>query len=467
MMQKRTSILLALLLATLPAPVLAALPDDDGDFRSTYRELVETKTVHGAGSCSAAASQIDARLRAHGFTSSDLFRFAPEGLPMEGGLVATLTGRDRDTAPIILLGHLDTVPASSEDWGSDPFHLVEQDGYFVGRGAIDMKALIAIWVDTIIRMKAEPPPRHTVRLVLTCGEEGAGENGLRWLIKHRPDLTRAAFALNEGGGGRLSPEGKPLNLTFQVLEKSYADFNLVATNPGGHSSVPRADNAIVALATAIQRIAATPFPVHLNDTTRAFFLRSADQAPPPLAQAMRSIAVNPDDRAAQVVLAADPQYNATMRTTCVVTRIAGGQANNALPQRATAVANCRILPGETVAQTLAALRDAVGNAEVTITPLEGGTQEAIAQPLPTALVQQAEAVGARHFPGVPVIPTMAVAASDAPALIAAGVPTFGVPGILSDADGGNMHGRNERVRVESLLRGRSYIRELVRAYANR
>jgi acetylornithine deacetylase/succinyl-diaminopimelate desuccinylase-like protein len=456
----------AILLAILPGPAVAAPPIHDAEFRSTYRELVETNTVHGQGSCTTAAGLITARLRSHGFTRTDLVTFAPEGRPAEGGLVATLVGRDPDAAPIMLLGHLDTVPASSEDWGRDPFHLVEQEGYFVGRGAMDMKALIAIWVDTIIRIKAEPPPRHTVRLVLTCGEEGAGENGLRWLIKHRPDLTKAAFALNEGGGGRLSAEGKPLNLTFQVLEKSYADFSLVATNPGGHSSVPRGDNAIVALATAIQRIATTPFPVHLNDTTRAYFLRSADQAPPPLAKAMRSIAVNPDDQAAPVILAADPQYNAMMRTTCVVTRIAGGQANNALPQRATAVVNCRILPGETVAQTLAKLRDAIGSADVTIAPLENGTQEAVAQPLPTALVQQAEAVAARHFPGVPVIPTMAVAASDAPALISAGVPTFGVPGLLTDADGGNMHGRNERVRVQSLLQARSYVGDLVEAYAN-
>jgi acetylornithine deacetylase/succinyl-diaminopimelate desuccinylase-like protein len=445
---------------------MAAIPVDDDEFRSTYRELVETNTVHGQGSCTTAAGLITARLRSHRFTPTELFTFAPEGFPTEGGLVATLVGRDPDSAPIKLLGHLDTVPAHAEDWGRDPLRLVEQDGYFIGRGAIDMKALVAIWVDTMILMKAGPRPRHTVQMVLTCGEEGAGENGLRWLIKHRPDLTRAAFALNEGGGGRLSPEGKPLNLTFQVLEKSYADFSLVATNPGGHSSVPRADNAIVALATAVQRIAATPFPVHLNDTTRAYFLRSADQVPPPLAKVMRSIAVNPDDRAAQAVLANDPQYNATMRTTCVVTRIAGGQANNALPQRATALVNCRILPGETVAETLATLRDAIGNADVTIAPLEGGTQEAIAQPLPTALVQQAEAVAARHFPGVPVIPTMAVAASDAPALIAAGVPTFGVPGLLTDADGGNMHGRNERVRVQSLLQARSYIGDLVQTYAN-
>lgn len=454
---------LALVLAALPAPVLA---QNDAQFRASYRELVETNTVHGEGSCSLAASRIAARLAAQGFAASDLLAFAPEGLPAEGGLVATLAGRDLTAAPIILLGHLDTVPARAQDWGRDPFRLEEVDGYFVARGAMDMKALIAVWIDSLIRLKAGPLPRRTVRLVLTCGEEGAGENGLRWLIRNRPDLVKAQFALNEGGGGRLAPNGKPLSLTFQVLEKSYADFTLTATNPGGHSSVPRADNAITALAAGLQAIAVTPFPVHLNDTTRAFFQRSAGQAPAPLSDAMRAIATDPNDAAAAAVLAADPQYNASLRTTCVVTRIAGGQANNALPQRATAVVNCRILPGETVAQTLARLQDLVKASDVTVAPSPDGNQEAIAQPLPVALVRVAEQVAAKHFPGVPVIPTMAVAASDAPHLIAAGVPTFGVPGILTDADGGNMHGRGERVGVAALLRGRAYLHDLVRAYAD-
>lgn len=457
----------AILTVLLPMLVSTAPAGDDSDFRAIYRELVETNTVFGQGSCTSATDRIAARMRARGFAQSDLFSFAPEGRPKEGGIVATLAGRDPRAGAIILLGHLDTVPASAEDWGRDPFKLTEQDGYFIARGAIDMKALDAIWIDSMLRLKTGPRPRRTVRMVLTCGEEGAGENGLRWLIKHRPDLAKADFALNEGGGGRLSPDGRPLSLTFQVLEKTYADFSLTTTNPGGHSSVPRPDNAIVQLAAATQKIATSPFPVHLNDTTRAFFLHSAKQAPPPLAAAMRTVAVDPEDAAAQSALAADPQYNATMRTTCVVTRITGGQANNALPQRATAVVNCRILPGETVTGTMAALRRAVGDPGVAITPLEGGTQEAIAQPLPLALVRQAEQVAARFFTGVPVIPTMAVAASDAPALIAAGVPTYGVPGILTDADGGNMHGRNERVRVRSLLQGRAYIHALLKAYVEK
>ncbi|WP_397583629.1 M20/M25/M40 family metallo-hydrolase [Sphingorhabdus sp.] len=454
-----------LLLMLVPAQVAESTAQDVQDFRAIYRELVETNTVYAQGSCTLAADRIATRLRAAGFTASDIFRFAPDGRPKEGGLVATLAGNDPQAGAIILLGHLDTVPANPEDWGRNPFTLAEQDGYFVARGAMDMKGLIAIWVDSLLRFKAGPRPRHSLRLVLTCGEEGAGENGLRWLIAHRPDLAKADFALNEGGGGRLSPDGRPLSLNFQVLEKTYADFGLTTINPGGHSSVPRADNAIVQLAAATQKIAAHPFPVHLNDTTRTFLLRSADQAPPKLAVAMRAVAAEPNDAAAQAVLAADPQYNATLRTTCVVTRIAGGQANNALPQRATAVVNCRILPGETVTETLTALQRAVDDPGVAIAPLESGTQSAIAQPLPAALIRQAERVAAKAFPGVPLIPTMTVAASDAPVLIAAGVPTYGVPGILTDADGGNMHGRNERVRIQSLLGGRAYIYELLKAYA--
>jgi acetylornithine deacetylase/succinyl-diaminopimelate desuccinylase-like protein len=455
---------LVFLLLTIGATPARA--DDGADaFRALFRGLVETNTVFGQGSCTAAADLVAARLKTAGFAASDMVEFAPEGRPNEGGLVATLSGTDPAAGAIILLGHLDTVPAAGEDWGRNPFRLVEGDGYFIGRGTMDMKGLIAIWTDSLVRLKAGPRVPRTVRLVLTCGEEGAGENGLRWLVRHRPELVRASFALNEGGGGRLSPDGRPATLTFQVLEKTYADFSLTTTNPGGHSSVPRADNAIVKLADAVRRIAATPFPVQLNDTTRDFFQKSAAQAPPDLGPSMLAIAADPTDRAAQAKLAADPQYNATMRTTCVVTRIAGGQANNALPQRATGIVNCRILPGETVAETLATLQRVVDDRAVTVAPLEGGTQEAIAQPLPTPLIAVAETIAASAFPGVPVIPTMAVAASDSPVLIAAGVPTYGVPGILTDADGGNMHGRNERVRASALLEGRAYIHELLKAYA--
>ena len=444
--------------------LLAPSAIDENRFRVIYRELVETNTVHDVGSCTNAARQIATRLAAAGYPAADLHRFAPEGHPEEGGLVATLPGRDPAAPAVLLLGHLDTVPARREDWDRDPFSLAEQNGYFIGRGTIDMKGLIAVWVDAMIELLEGPRPRRTVRLVLTCGEEGEGVNGLRWLIAQRPDLIRAGFALNEGGGGRLTPDGRPATLAFQILEKSYADFELTVTNAGGHSSLPRQDNAIVSLSRAIDRISATVFPARIDDTIRAFFRRSAPAASQPFANAMRTLAAKPEDAAAQSVLSSDPQYNAVMRTTCVVTRVSGGHANNALPQRATAVLNCRILPGETVAGTLKTLQRAVDDPAVTIAPKAGGTQESLAQPLPVALLRIAEAVAAEHFPGVPVIPTMAVAASDAPALIAAGVPTYGVPGIMTDADGGNMHGRNERVRVSALMQGRGYIRKLLNRY---
>jgi acetylornithine deacetylase/succinyl-diaminopimelate desuccinylase-like protein len=455
----RAFVLLAALLTAQPA--LAADPGE-ARFRAIYRDIVAINTVHGEGSCTRAAAAAATHLRQAGFSNSDLFSFAPENHGDEGGLVAVLRGSDAGRGAILLLGHLDTVPARREDWNRDPFVLAEENGYFIARGAQDMKGLIAIWIDALATLRKGAPPQRTVRLALTCGEEGAGINGLRWLIANRPDLLKADFALNEGGGGRLAPDGAPQSLAFQVLEKTYADFQLVAIDAGGHSSVPRPDNAIVALGDAIKRIASAPFPARVSDTTRAFFRESANSASPPYDAAMRRIAVSPEDVSALSVLARDPQYNAMLRTTCVATRIAGGHANNALPQRATAIVNCRILPGETVAGTLAELKAAIGEIAVEVAPVEGGTQAAIAQPLPEPLVRIARGVASLIFPGVPVIPTMSVAASDSPALIAAGIPTYGVPGIMTDSDGGNMHGRNERVRVKALMGGRRYILELLK-----
>lgn len=443
-------------LMALASPAAA----QDATARAILKELVEINTVQGEGSCTRAAQAVARRLASAGYAPGDLLEFAPAEQPAEGGLVATLTGTDPSAKPLLLLGHLDTVPARREDWARDPFQLGEENGYLIGRGVQDMKALIAIWTDAMIRLRTVPRPRKTVRLVLTCGEEGRGVNGLGWLIRNRPELLKAELALNEGGGGRLNGSGAPESLALQVLEKSYADFELEATNPGGHSSVPRPDNAIVSLARAIGQIADHPFPIQLTDTARAFFAASAATAPPQAAAAMQRVSRRPDDAAAIAILARDPQYNATMRTTCVTTRVAGGHANNALPQRATGIVNCRILPGQTVAAVNATLQRLAGP-DVQVRPVEGGTQEAMLQPVPDALLRVARDVAAEVFPGIPVIPTMAVAASDAPQLIATGVPTYGVPGIMTDPDGGNMHGRNERLRVSAFLAGRRYLNRLL------
>ena len=435
---------------------------DEASLRATYEQLVQTNTAFGDGDCTLAAQRLVARLQtARGPGIAEVF--GPPGHPKEGGLIATLPGSDPRAGAILLLGHLDVVEARREDWGRDPFVLVEQNGFYRARGAADMKALDAIWVDLLAERASARPPRRTVKLALTCGEEGQGLNGLRWLIANRPDAVRAAYALNEGGGGRVDAAGRPVALHFQVLEKTYQDYRLTVTNPGGHSALPRPDNAILELAAALARVGAYRFPLNLNDTTRAFLTRGAARAPAPLARAMRAVARDGDSGAAQI-LARDPQLNATLRTTCVPTRVDAGQANNALPQHAVANVNCRIVPGETIAGTLATLRE-VARAGVAVDAVEVGDIAARPQALPTDLLRRAEAIAAAMFPGVPVLPTMTVTASDAPALIRFGVPVYGVPGILMEADGGGLHGRDERVRVSSVLKGRAYLAALVRDMA--
>jgi acetylornithine deacetylase/succinyl-diaminopimelate desuccinylase-like protein len=436
-------------------------------FRALYTELVNTNTTLSAGDCTQASRQVAARLKAAGFPDRDLVVFTDPKHPKEGGLVATLPGTSRTEKALLLLAHIDVVEAKREDWTRDPFTLVEENGYFYARGASDDKAMAAIWADSLARLKQAKPLKRTLKMALTCGEETSGAfNGAEYLSTQRRDLIDAAYALNEGGGGRLTPDGKPQLLALQVGEKTYADYTLTATNPGGHSSMPRPDNAIYSLAAAIARVAQNKFPVTLNDTTRAQFTRLAATAPAPVAQAMRAIVANPQDSSAEAVLSRDPVLNSTLRTTCVATLLEGGHAPNALPQRATANINCRIFPG----QTREAVRDALAAAvndpavAVTINPKRGPI--AAPPPLDPKLLRPMEALAARHFPGVPLIPIVSTGATDAIFLAAAGIPTYGVPGILHEADGGGIHGLNERIRVKSVLDGRAYLHDLVQVLAN-
>jgi acetylornithine deacetylase/succinyl-diaminopimelate desuccinylase-like protein len=451
--------LLAALVSAAPAAGLAA-------DRALLADLVSINTVHGEGSCTAAADRIERELRGGGYVSADIIRFAPEGAPAEGGLVATLPGRDPKAAPILLLGHLDTVPARRTDWQRDPFQVTEQDGQLIGRGVVDMKSLIAVWTGIMLAERAGVAPRHTLRLVLTCGEEGRGINGLQWLIAHQPDLLRAGYALNEGGWGRRDQSGRPVALHFHILEKTYADFRLVVTNRGGHSSVPRPDNAIHTLAAAVGRLAAHRFPTQLNATTRQFLLRTAETTPRDLAAALKKLADDPGNADALARVAQEPALDATLRNTCVTTRLDAGHANNALAQRAEAIVNCRLLPGETLAETTATLRRVVADPAVRVEALLPDTPPSPDQPLPERIIAHASDVAGRHFPGVPLIPIMTVSASDAPALIRAGVPTYGVPGLLLDADGGNMHGVDEHLAADAFAAGRLYLRDLVKVLAN-
>ena len=451
---------------TPPAPGEAAL-------RDTFRELVETDTSVTTGSCTLLADKVEKRLRAAGYGDAQITRYGVPDHPKEGGLVVALKGSNAALRPLLLLGHIDVVTAKREDWTRDPYTLIEEGGYFYGRGTSDMKSIDAVWIDTMVRLRAAPkPPRRTVKMALTCGEETQGAfNGAEWLSKNRRDLIDAGFALNEGGGGvtsgkGLSEGGRLVVQELQVGEKAYVDFSLTVTNPGGHSSQPVPDNAIVTLAKALEKVHAYPFPLQFNETTRTYFQKSGAMRGDETGKAMVALATNPQDTAAEAIVNRDKMLHSLLRTTCVPTLVSAGHALNALPQRATANVNCRMFPGNSIAQTQAALVAAIGDPAVSVVPRVLDKPIAMPPPMDPAVIGPMERLAAKYFPGVPVVPAMATGASDAVYTGAAGIPTYGVPGKWSNPDGNHIHGLNERIEVQSLLVGRNYLYDLVRAYVD-
>ena len=443
-----------------------ARPDQTA-FRALYKELVETNTQASNGSCTLAAERMAARLKAAGFPDSDLIRFAAPEFPRNGGLVAIFPGTDPKAKAILLLAHIDVVEARREDWLRDPFTLVEEGGYFYARGASDDKAQAAIWVDSLIRYRTEGfKPRRTIKMALTCGEEGGSPfNGAAWLMANRRELVDAAFALNEGGGGSLDEHGKRIAHGVEAGEKTSQSFTLEVTNPGGHSSRPVPDNAIYHLADALTRIRGYEFPVQLSDVTRGYLTQMSKIAGGETGAAMTALVADPTNRQANARLSADPSLNNILRTTCVATMLSGGHAQNALPQRATATINCRIFPGETAAAVRATLVKVIGDPAVSVSqPTE---RPAIAgPPLTREVMAPIETLTQQMWPGVPVVPTLLAAGTDGKALMAGGIPTYGVSGLFFEPDLGHIHGLNERIGVTSLYEGREFLYRLVKIYAD-
>ncbi|HEU4651707.1 MAG TPA: M20/M25/M40 family metallo-hydrolase, partial [Croceibacterium sp.] len=343
-----TAILVAALAAPSTAQVatgqMGPLRPDQQRFRELYEELVETNTTLSAGSCTAAAENLAARLRAAGLPAANVQVLTAPDKPKEGSLVAIYPGTSSTARPILLLGHIDVVEANRADWQRDPFTLVEENGYFYARGAADMKAMSAVWADTLVRFAGEGyRPQRTVKLALTCGEEtDTAFNGASWLAQNRRELIDAEFALNEGGGGRTDGLGHVTIQSVQVGEKVYQDFILTVANPGGHSSMPVPDNAIYRMAAALEKVAAHEFPLQFNDTTRAYFSKARMLRPGPVGEAMVRLSADPSDADAERIVNQDKLLHSLLRTTCVATMIDGGHARNALPQRVEANVNCRI-----------------------------------------------------------------------------------------------------------------------------
>ena len=462
--------LTAALLVGLSGPAMAqspALRPDQVEFRALYKELVETNTTLSAGSCTLAAERMAAHLKAAGLPDADLHLFAVPDHPKEGGLVAVYPGRDPKAKAVLMLAHLDVVEAKREDWTRDPFVLVEENGNFYARGAIDDKAMAATWVDTLVRYKREGfKPRRTLKLALTCGEETNGAlNGAEYLSKNKRDLIDAAFAINEGGGGLLDPSGKPMFLGVQVGEKLSQNYTLEVTNPGGHSSRPLPDNAIYHLANALVRIEAYRFPVVFSDTTRDFFTRIAAVSPPEAKAPILALLKDPKDETARAALERNPDYNAILHTNCVATLLEAGHATNALPQRAKANINCRIFPGATAAQVQATLDEVIGDPKVKVSIREIRNAPSPPPPLDPKVLGPAEKLAAEMWPGVPQLRMMSAGATDGAFLTPVGIPTYGVSGFFGDPDGNGVHGLNERARTKSVYDSRDYLYALMKIYA--
>lgn len=461
-------------MTALAAPALAqdAAPaprPDQTEFRALYKELVETNTTQSSGSCTVAAERMAVRLKAAGLKDDQVQVLFTSEHPKDGSLFAVYPGTSKKLKPMLLLAHIDVVEAKRSDWVRDPFTLIEENGYFYARGTADDKSQAAIWTDTLIRFaKAGYKPKRTIKLALTCGEETSGAfNGAEWLAKNKRDLIDAQFALNEGGGGRSDGKGKLLVQTIQVGEKAYQDFTLTATNPGGHSSQPVRENAIYAMSDALARIRDFEFPLEFTDTTRVFFAKAGAMRPDATGKAMVALAANPADAAAEATANQDKMLHSMLRTTCVATLVDGGHALNALPQTVTANVNCRMFPGRSAEETRAKLRQAIGNDGVKIEETLKGKPIAKAPPLDPAIIGPMEQLAAKHFPGVPVIPSMSTGATDAVYMGGVGIPTYGVPGTWGDPDGNGVHGLNERIEIKSLYAGRDYLFDLVKLLSSK
>lgn len=449
------------------APVLAdELDASRADFRAIYKQLVEINTTLSSGSCTEAANAMAHRLRTAGIASQNIQVIVPPGWPQQGNLIAALPGLDPDAKAVLLLAHLDVVEANREDWERDPFTLVEEDGYFYGRGTMDDKAMAAVFVDILVRMKTSGyRPERTVKLALTCGEETPNTfNGAHYLVEHHRDLLDAGFALNEGTMGILSPEGTPVYNGVQAGEKTYQDFRLEVRNPGGHSSRPVKDNAIYRLATALRRIADHEFVVEFNDTTRAYFQRLAGMAPQEQAADLLAILQEPPAPEALARVLADPSFNAILRTTCVATQLSAGHAPNALPQRATANVNCRIFPGREQAAIRRELEQVIGDPDVVVSFADPPETTSPPPALTAEILGPIEQISGEMWPGVPVLPHLQAGGTDGRFLTPAGIPTYGVNGLFVQPERVRAHGLNEGIPVESLYRGREFLDRLVKRY---
>jgi acetylornithine deacetylase/succinyl-diaminopimelate desuccinylase-like protein len=435
----------------------AAPSADRALVRAILEELVEIPTTQVEGTARAAQA-VASRLVAAGFPKADVRVLGHDARAIN--LVARFRGRNPQARAVLLMAHLDVVPARRADWTVDPWTLVERDGWFYGRGTGDNKAGAAMLAASFIALRrAGWRPARDIVMLLT-GDEETSQRSIQWILGEHRALVDAEVAFNTDGGSVMLRDGTPVFFDVQSSEKIYADYQLDVTDAGGHSSLVRPDNPIYTLSAALTRIGEHQFPLHVNEVTRMFLERSSATESGQTAIDMRAVAAVPPDQAAAARLSRSPFYNAQIRTTCVATKVEAGHANNALPQLARAIVNCRILPGLPGAEVEAVLRRLAGE-KVQLTVIE----PPISSPpsaLSPALLTQLEALVARHWPTLPVIPTMATGATDGMYTRSAGIPTYGVSALDRNPDDDRAHGKDERVGVESLYKAAQFWMDLMR-----
>ncbi len=425
-----------------------------------FKQLIEINTTDSVGNVTSASEAVAKRFREAGFPESDIHVLGPND--RKENLVVRFHGSDKHK-PVLLIGHLDVVEARREDWTTDPFQFVEKDGYFYGRGTQDMKDGDAIMIAALIKMRQEGfVPDRDIVLALTADEEGGQSNGVNWLLKNHRDLIDAEFVLNPDDLTVWTDHGKAFVVEVVAAEKTYSDYQLIVTDSGGHSSLPKPQNPVYELATALVRLQQYNFPLELNDVTRGYYERMASVETGPRSADMKAVLRNPPDQAAAARLSHDVNDNAMLHTTCVATRVNAGHANNALPQRAEAIVNCRLLPGhskqeirEKLVQILADPAVAVHYVSDAHEPSDTPPSNPVfaSQSLRPDVLSVVEKVAGTMWPGTPVVPTMARGASDGIYTSAMGMPTYEIAGVAVDRNDDREHGRDERVGVDSFYRG--------------
>jgi acetylornithine deacetylase/succinyl-diaminopimelate desuccinylase-like protein len=459
------------LFAQIALPTTSAV--DRAEARDIFKQLIEINTTDTPkGSVTAASVAMQKRFLDAGFPPDDVRLLGPD--PNKQNLVVRFRAANPTAQkPVLFLCHIDVVEALPSDWNTNPFEFVEKDGYYYGRGTQDMKESDAALVATFLRLRREGyKPKRDLILALTADEEGGKFNGAAWLVKQHRELVDAAFVINPDSGGVELDNGRIVVADVEATEKVYADYQVTATNPGGHSSRPRPDNAIYELTTALNKLAAYTFPFELNEVTRTYFKNLAGQEKGQIAQDINAILAAPPDPAAAARLSAEPTFNSNFRTTCVATRLSAGHANNALPQTAQANVNCRIFPGHSPEEIRYQLISIFGDPKLSVKYFSDAgavsdtapDRKAIVPPAPLKEVfDPLTRITQEIWPGVTVTPVMMNGASDSIYFAQAGIPCYGYSAIALERDDDRAHGQDERLPVDSYWKSLDFFYSFAKA----